>query len=168
MWAQTTPHYTTSHISALESRLKVVCHVAKKPARNTMSTLTGKRKHDFCTSVALCCLYETRQVLLWARWPTSVLYLLNFRGAFVPLVVESLDLWSAASHLVLQDIAFEDNHQEWNFLWPCKYWHLLEQLFVCLLCHNARTFLHLFSLLPGSSLWELNTVLFSQYLQFGQ
>ena len=38
------------------------------------------------------------------------------------------------------------------------YRHLLEQLSVCLWRHNSRTFLHLFSLLPGSPLWELNSV----------
>ena len=44
----------------------------------------------------------------------------------------------------------------------------LEQLSVCLWRHNARTFLHLFSLLPGSPLWELNSVSCSHSLQFGQ
>ena len=36
------------------------------------------------------------------------------------------------------------------------------------LTHNSRTFLHLFSLLPGSPLWELNSVSCSHPLQFGQ
>ena len=41
-----------------------------------MSIFTG-RKRDFHTSVALCCLYETRQVLLWTHLPISVLHIPN-------------------------------------------------------------------------------------------
>ena len=40
-------------------------------------------------------------------------------GVFVPLVVESLGLWSAASRPVLQDIDLRTTTmQEWHFSWP--------------------------------------------------
>ena len=81
-------------------------------------------------------------------------------GVFVPLVVDSLGLWSAASRPVLQDIALRTTTRSGisRGLAYRGYRHLLEQLSVCLWRHNARTFLHLFSLLPGSPLWELNSV----------
>ena len=85
----------------------------------------------------------------------------------VPLVVESLGLWSAASRPVLQDIALKTTTRS-GISRGLAYRHLLEQLSVCLCRHNARTFLHLFSLLPGSPLWELNSVSCSHSLQFGQ
>ena len=87
-------------------------------------------------------------------------------GVFVPLVVESLGLWSAASRPVLQDIALRTTIRS-GISRGLAYRHLLEQLSVCLWRHNTRTFLHLFSLLPGSPLWELNSVSCSHSLQFG-
>ena len=87
-------------------------------------------------------------------------------GVFVPLVVESLGLWSAASRPVLQDIALRTTTRS-GISRGLAYRHLLEKLSVCLWRHNARTFLHLFSLLPGSPLWELNSVSCSHSLQFG-
>ena len=75
-------------------------------------------------------------------------------GVFVPLVVESLGLWSAASRPVLQDIVLRTTTRS-GISRGLAYCHLLEQLSVCLWRHNAWTFLHLFSLLPGSPLWEL-------------
>ena len=86
---------------------------------------------------------------------------------FVPLVVESLGLWSAASHPILQDIALTTIARS-GISRGLAYCHLLEQLAVCLWHHNTRTFLHLFSLLPVSPLWELNSVSCSHSLQFGQ
>ena len=88
-------------------------------------------------------------------------------GVFVPLVVESLGLWSATSHPVLQDIALRKTTRS-GISRGLAYHHLLQQLSVCLWCHNVRTFLHLFSLLRGSPLWELNSVSCSHSLQFGQ
>ena len=85
-------------------------------------------------------------------------------GVFVPLVVESLGLWSAASRPILQDIALRTTTRS-GISRGLAYRHLLEQLSVCLWRHNARTFLHLFSLLPGSPLWELNSVSCSHSLQ---
>ena len=50
----------------------------KKPARKTREYIDRKnKKHNFSTSVALCCLYETRRFLLWTRPPTSVLHIPN-------------------------------------------------------------------------------------------
>ena len=88
-------------------------------------------------------------------------------GIFVALVVESLGFWSAASHPVLQDIALRTTTRS-GISRSLAYRHLLEQLSVCLWCHNSRTFLYLFSLLPGSPLLELNFVSCSHSLQFGQ
>ena len=36
------------------------------------------------------------------------------------------------------------------------YHHFIEQLSICLWRHNSHMFLHLFSLLPVSPLWELS------------
>ena len=49
----------------------------KKPARNTVNILIGKRECGYLTSVALCCLYETRRFLLWTCPLTSVLHIPN-------------------------------------------------------------------------------------------
>ena len=59
-------------------------------------------------------------------------------GVFVPLVVESLGLWSAASRPVLQDIALRTTTRS-GISRGLAYRHLLEQLSVCLWRHNART-----------------------------
>ena len=61
------------------------------------------------------------------------------------------------SFVSLQDIALRTTTRS-GISRGLAYRHLLEQLSVCLWRHNARTFLHLFSLLPGSLLWELNSV----------
>ena len=66
-------------------------------------------------------------------------------GVFVPLVVESLGLWSVASCTVLQDIALRKTTRS-DISRDLAYRHLLQKLSVCLWCHNALTFLHLFSL----------------------
>ena len=63
---------------------------------------------------------------------------------------------------VLQDIALRTTTRS-GISRGLAYCHLLEQLSVCLWRHNARTFLHLFSLLPGSPLWELNSVSCSHF-----
>ena len=43
-----------------------------------MSILTGRtKKYNFRTSVALCCLHETRRLLLWTLSPTSELHISN-------------------------------------------------------------------------------------------
>ena len=78
-------------------------------------------------------------------------------GVFVPLVIESLGLWSAASRPVLQDITLRTPTKS-GISHGLAYRHLLEQFCVCLWRHSAQTFLHLFSLLPGSPLWELNFI----------
>ena len=66
---------------------------------------------------------------------------------FIPLVVETLCLWSLASLKVLRDIAIRTtNRSGVGIALACR--HFLEQLSVCLWRHNARMFLHHFSLLP--------------------
>ena len=51
-------------------------------------------------------------------------------GVFVPLVVESLGLWSAASRPVLQDIALRTTTRS-GISRGLAYHHLLEKLSVC-------------------------------------
>ena len=74
-------------------------------------------------------------------------------GVFFPLVVESLGLWSTASYIAVRITTMCGNSCGFALR------HLLEQLSVCLRRHNAQTFLHLFTLLPGSPLQELELFL---------
>ena len=76
-------------------------------------------------------------------------------GIFFPLAVETLGLWSPASLKVLRDIAVRTtNRSDAGIALACC--HFVEQLSVCLWRHNSRMFLHHFSLLPVSPLWELS------------
>ena len=59
------------------SRHTVVCRAPKKPARNPVSILTGRKKRNFRTSVALCCLDETTRILLWILTPPLALHISN-------------------------------------------------------------------------------------------
>ena len=63
----------------------------KKPAHNTREYIDRKkRKINFRTSVALCCLDETRQCLLWTCQPTSVLHIPNLSDidSSVPVICD--------------------------------------------------------------------------------
>ena len=74
---------------------------------------------------------------------------------FIPLAVESLGLWSPASLKILRDIAVRaTNRSGVSAAVACH--HFIEQLSICLWRHNSHMFLHLFSLLPVSPLWELS------------
>ena len=76
-------------------------------------------------------------------------------GIFIPLAVESLGLWSPASLKILRDIAVRaTNRSGVSAAVACH--HFIEQLSICLWRHNSHMFLHLFSLLPVSPLWELS------------
>ena len=64
------------------SRHRVVCRVAQEAcAQHQWVYRQEERKHNFHTSVALFCLDETRQFLLWTHPPTSVLHTPNFKLA---------------------------------------------------------------------------------------
>ena len=60
-------------------------------------------------------------------------------GVFFPLVVKSLGLWSTTSCPVLQDIAARTTTKS-GIACSLALRHLLEQLYICLLCHNAQNF----------------------------
>ena len=53
-----------------------VCRAAQETsAQHPWVYWQEERKRNFCTSVALCCLDETRQFLLWTLPPTSALHI---------------------------------------------------------------------------------------------
>ena len=91
---------------------------------------------------------------------------LGVGGIFFPLAVETLGLWSPASLKVLRDIAVRTtNRSGAGAALACC--HFVEQLSVCLWRHNSRMFLHHFSLLPVSPLWELSPEVDSPAHGFG-
>ena len=81
--------------------------------------------------------------------------LLGSGGIFIPLAVETLGLWSPASLKVLRDIAIRTTNRSGVGI-ALAFCHFLKQFSVCLWRHNAHMFLHHFSLLPVSPLWELS------------
>ena len=78
------------------------------------------------------------------------------RDIFVPLVVESLGVWSPHSLGVLRNIALHTTSKS-GAPSTLAFCHLLEQLSVCLWRYNSRMLLHHLSLLPSSPWWELDT-----------
>ena len=75
-------------------------------------------------------------------------------GIFIPLVVESLGLWSPHSLAILRVIALRTTSKS-GASTALAFCHFIEQLSMCLWRYNSQMLLHHLSLLPGSPLWEL-------------
>ena len=75
-------------------------------------------------------------------------------GIFIPLVVETLGLWSPNSLAVLRSVALHTTSKS-GASPALAFCHFLEQLSVCLWRYNSQMLLHHLSLLPASPLWEL-------------
>ena len=88
---------------------------------------------------------------------------LSAGGIFISLTVETLGLWSPASFRTLREVAVRTTNRSGAFtaLACC---HFIEQLSICLWRHNSHMFLHLFSLLLVSPLWELSLEVDSWFL----
>ena len=76
-------------------------------------------------------------------------------GFFIPLAVETLGLWSPASLKILREMAVRTTNRS-GASTALASRHFIEQLSICLWRSNSHMFLHLFSLLPVSPLWELS------------
>ena len=74
-------------------------------------------------------------------------------GIFIPLVVESLGLWSPNSLAVLRVIVLRTTSKS-GASTALAFCHFIEQLSMCLWRYNSQMLLHHLSLLPGSPLWE--------------
>ena len=73
---------------------------------------------------------------------------------FIPLVVETLGLWSPNSLAVLRSVALRTTSK--SIASPTlAFCHFPVQLSVCLWRYNSQMLLHHLNLLPGSPLWEL-------------
>ena len=70
-------------------------------------------------------------------------------GIFIPLVVESLGLWSPHSLAVLRVIALRTTSKS-GASTALAFYHFIEQLSMCLWRYNSQMLLHHLSLLPGS------------------
>ena len=65
--------HSTLHKMVIETHGSVSCGPRSRRA-TPLSILTGRKKCNFRTSVVLCCLDETRRLLLWILPPTSALH----------------------------------------------------------------------------------------------
>ena len=75
-------------------------------------------------------------------------------GIFIPLVVESLGLWSPNSLAVLRVVALRTTSKS-GASTALAFCYFIEQLSMCLWRYNSQMLLHHLSLLPGSPIWEL-------------
>ena len=76
-------------------------------------------------------------------------------GIFVPLVMESLGLWSPNSLAVLRNIVLRTISKSGASAALVFCHFIVDQLSMCLWRYNSQMLLHHLSLLPGSPLWEL-------------
>ena len=72
-------------------------------------------------------------------------------GIFVPLVVESLGLWSPNSLAILRVIALRTTSKS-GASTALAFCHFIEQLSMCLWRYNSQMLLHHLSLLPSNPL----------------
>ena len=75
-------------------------------------------------------------------------------GIFIPLVVDTLGLWSPNSLIVLKNVALCTISKS-STSSALAFCHFLEQLSMCLWKYNSQMLLHHLNLLPGDPLWEL-------------
>ena len=74
---------------------------------------------------------------------------------FITSAVETLGVWSPDSLRILREIAVRTTNRS-GASTTLAVTIFIEQLSTCLWRHNSQMFLHLFSLLPVSLLWELS------------
>lgn len=77
-------------------------------------------------------------------------------GAFIPLSVETLGLWSPYAIRILREIATRTTYKN-GLNEKVAFRCLIEQLSTCLWRHNAKCILHHFARLPSDPLWDIPT-----------